>query len=272
MNVRAGWASAQGGRTYQEDRLEGSVDKTANVCVWAVYDGHGGASVAEHLAQNRFGAALARTISSTPPGAAASSVRAKIQAFFLDWDQRHYARVPAMGATVCAAVLHATTLWIAWCGDSRAIVFDSRAHVLAATRDHKPTNEVQRVLTAGGTVVGNRVNGVLATSRAMGDADLKRCRNDGSFTPSRGAVTALPDVHRMVLRSKSVVYLCVATDGVWDAYGSNEEAARALRNALVDAHGDANAACRAVLAGLERQRPGVVDDNKTLWLVRIACA
>lgn len=272
MNVRAGWASAQGGRTYQEDRLEGSVDKTANVCVWAVYDGHGGAGVAEHLTQKHFGAALARIVSSAPRGAAASSVRAKIQAFFLDWDQQHYARVPNMGATVCAAVLHANTLWLAWCGDSRAIVFDSRAHVLAATRDHKPADEVQRVCAAGGTVVGNRVNGVLATSRAMGDADLKRQRCDGSFTPSRGAVTALPDVQRVALRSKSVAYLCVATDGMWDAYGSNEEVARALRNALVDAHGDANAACRAVLVGLERQRSSAVDDNKSLWLVRIACA
>ena len=59
-------------------------------------------------------------------------------------------------------------------GDSRCVLCrGDKAIPLSA--DHKPAQlkEKARIRAAGGVVLNNRVNGVLSTSRAIGDVDLK---------------------------------------------------------------------------------------------------
>lgn len=281
-HVSDGWAMAQGGRDYQEDRIERVQEGAYRA--WAVYDGHGGEAVAEHLQRNAFAAKLVRAVflddSSAEPQEPVRRVIAKIREFFTEWDERYYAPQHSTGACVCVAILHerSSSLWLAWSGDSRAVVFDTRARVLFETRDHKPSDasENNRIIRAGASVLGGRVLGVLATSRAMGDADLKRCKHTNAFSSTDGAVTALPDVAHIRVGSDPI-YLCVATDGVWDAFSSSEQAAVELRNTLVTVHANEKNAARSVLKTLERRRrtgegghaPNMLDDNKSLWLVRI---
>lgn len=87
------------------------------------------------------------------------------------------------------------------------------------TNDHKASDlkEMKRIKEAGGTIVykGNtqRIEGVLATSRALGDVSLKS---------KKGVISIHPDIHNFVLSPihKAIVF---ATDGVWDVV-SNQKA------------------------------------------------
>jgi len=66
-------------------------------------------------------------------------------------------------------------LTIANLGDSRAVIGLQDGSALRITKDHKATDptEQDRVKAAGGMIYNNRVNGVLAITRALGDYDLK---------------------------------------------------------------------------------------------------
>lgn len=64
---------------------------------------------------------------------------------------------------------------------------------LYVSLDHQPTDrtEAMRVVRDGGQVINNRVNGVLAVSRALGDADQKSLRG----------LTATPDTFSVSLKT-----------------------------------------------------------------------
>ena len=80
--------------------------------------------------------------------------------------------------TLVLALLDAGHLWVGNVGDSRAVFGNSSGQAVAMSFDHKPCQlkEKKRIQEAGGFVAMNgvwRVNGVLATSRALGDYPLK---------------------------------------------------------------------------------------------------
>ena len=65
--------------------------------------------------------------------------------------------------------------YIAHAGDSRAVLA-SGGKAIQLSKDHKPEdlNERERITKAGGFVAeSNRVNGILALTRALGDVDLQ---------------------------------------------------------------------------------------------------
>ena len=67
-----------------------------------------------------------------------------------------------------------TTLYCANVGDSRAVLCRSGVAV-EMSYDHKPSrpDERQRIIEAGGTVIKNRLYGVLGVSRSFGDLRFK---------------------------------------------------------------------------------------------------
>jgi serine/threonine protein phosphatase PrpC len=84
------------------------------------------------------------------------------------------------GSTSVTVALHGSVMYVAWVGDSLAIL--SRGGVpVELTPGHKPhrEDECERITKAGGWVSGSvekggRVNGILAVSRALGDIEYKR--------------------------------------------------------------------------------------------------
>lgn len=110
-------------------------------------------------------------------------------------------------------------------GDSRAVQVrckaDGRFIPRPLSRDHKPscTDERRRIEEAGGFVSKSedcmRVNGVLATSRAIGDKLLKPY------------VNAEPEITRVrrLQGGPERDYLILATDGLWDDLTLQESAA-----------------------------------------------
>lgn len=84
------------------------------------------------------------------------------------------------GCTAVCSVITPTHVIVANCGDSRCIIsgIDKSSKegipvytTITMTDDHKPENseENERITDAGGFVMGDRVDGCLAMSRAIGD-------------------------------------------------------------------------------------------------------
>ena len=94
-------------------------------------------------------------------------------------------------------------LYTANVGDAR-IILCRNGKALRLTYDHKGSdeNEGKRITNAGGLILNNRVNGVLAVTRALGDAYLKEL------------VTGHPYTTETVILPESDEFLIIACDGV----------------------------------------------------------
>jgi len=108
-----------------------------------------------------------------------ASVLQRIERAFLITDiQSRKANILCSGATVVICLIERTashsTLYAANCGDARAVLArNGKAKRL--THDHKAVDpiEVARIEAAGGFLIRNRVLGVLAVARSLGDHSLK---------------------------------------------------------------------------------------------------
>ena len=101
-----------------------------------------------------------------------------------------------------AATKH-RVLYTANVGDAR-IILCRNGHALRLSYDHKGSdeNEGKRIANAGGLIVNNRVNGVLAVTRALGDAYMKEL------------VTGHPYTTETVIVPDTDEFLIIACDGV----------------------------------------------------------
>ncbi|PWN41519.1 PP2C-domain-containing protein [Ceraceosorus guamensis] len=95
-------------------------------------------------------------------------------------------------------------LYTANVGDARAVLCRS-GKALRLTYDHKGSDaqEAKRITDAGGFVMNNRVNGVLAVTRSLGDQAMKEFVVGSPYTTE----TCLSDEDK---------FLIVACDGLWD--------------------------------------------------------
>ncbi|XP_048185946.1 probable protein phosphatase 1N [Perognathus longimembris pacificus] len=215
--LRFGASAAQGWRARMEDA------HCAWLCIpglppgwafFAVLDGHGGARAARFGARHLPGHVF-RELGSAPREP--EGVRAALRRAFLSADQRLRALWPRGdpgGSTALALLVSPRFLYLAHCGDSRAVL--SRAGTVAfSTEDHRPfrPRERERIYDAGGTIRRRRVEGSLAVSRALGDFAYKAAPGR---PPELQLVSAEPEVAALARRSEDE-FVLLASDGVWDA-------------------------------------------------------
>lgn len=120
------------------------------------------------------------------------------------------------------AVITPTHVVCANVGDSRCVVGSmTNGTTTSLTDDHKPSNpeERARIENAGGFVMGDRVNGELAMSRALGDFRYKR---DVSQQTHEYPVICYPDVAVHQRSGKKDEILVLACDGVFDVMKNAE--------------------------------------------------
>lgn len=83
------------------------------------------------------------------------------------------------GCTACSALITPNNIYVVNAGDSRAVFGvkgpSGKYNAIEMSEDHKPDNsgEKARIERAGGFVEDNRVKGVLALSRSIGDLEYK---------------------------------------------------------------------------------------------------
>ncbi|XP_022773917.1 probable protein phosphatase 2C 8 [Durio zibethinus] len=191
---------------------------------YGVYDGHGGSRVAEECKERLHKVLMEEIVEANKDGSGIDWGRTMERCFERMDEEVNRGRLgeEMVGSTAVVAVVGNGKLVVANCGDSRAVLSRGRVAV-ALSFDHKPDrpDELERIEAAGGRVInwnGHRVQGVLATSRSIGDQYLKPF------------VTWKPEVTVRELTDGDE-FLILASDGLWDVI-SNEVACRVVRRCL----------------------------------------
>lgn len=219
---KVGASCMQGWRVSMEDSHTHilSLPDDPGTAFFAVYDGHGGAKIAQHASKHLHKYILQR------PEYQHGNIEEALKQGFLDLDAamatEEGLREEVAGSTAIVVLIRNGTLYCANVGDSRAIA-SVKGEVDVLSYDHKPNNEEERrrIKAGGGWVELNRVNGNLALSRALGDYIFKRNTN---MPPQSQIVTAFPDVQvRQV--DENWEFIVVACDGIWDVLSNQEVAA-----------------------------------------------
>ncbi|KIJ54938.1 hypothetical protein M422DRAFT_153371, partial [Sphaerobolus stellatus SS14] len=266
-----GVSEMQGWRISMEDAhttvldLDRS-DKEKNA-FFAVYDGHGGSTVAKFAGENvykrlaseaayqekKYEAALKRAFLGTD-----EDIRAD-PAFFHD---------PSGCTAVAALVTYDNKVYVANAGDSRSII-SVKGEAKPLSYDHKPMNEVEtsRITAAGGYIEFGRVNGNLALSRAIGDFEFKK---NFSLSPERQIITADPDIIKHDITEEDE-FLILACDGIWDCLSSQQvvDAVRRLIHDGKDLPDICNEVMEICLAPDSTSNNGIGCDNMTVLIVAL---
>uniref|UniRef100_A0AC34Q8Y1 Uncharacterized protein n=1 Tax=Panagrolaimus sp. JU765 TaxID=591449 RepID=A0AC34Q8Y1_9BILA len=220
----------QGKRNYMEDRMHYIHDVRSHLSIFSIFDGHGGNFVSNFL-EEHFSKNMRKRLLYWVPSRKSSIVE-EVDAFHaikqaivtevhkIDDEIRrlHQHRTSTTGSTLISAILEQNRfLTVVNVGDSRAIACDFSGKAVVLSRDHKPSDalERRRIESAGGFIENfgvDRVQGVLAVSRAFGDNSLKL----------DNLITAHPDIVRIDLVERPLRYLLVASDGFFDVFGNQE--------------------------------------------------
>ena len=203
-----------------------------------VYDGHGGREIVDFLEENlernilneicreedSDEEATATTTSSSSGTTKDSklSVKQRLTTAFLMTDiQSHLLKLNS-GSTVVSLLFKKETeqdlirIYSANCGDARAVLGrrtkipnsnDWKYSALRLSHDHKADDpvEVKRIEAAGGFVLSNRVLGILAVARAIGDHALKEY------------ITCEPYISETIIsKTNDAEFVIIACDGLWD--------------------------------------------------------
>lgn len=210
-------SSCQGWRMSQEDNHSMILDLPGQhkASFFAVYDGHGSARVSKHASEG-----LWRHLTENEMYIKGNFKEA-LEGAFLTFDREVNESYNAQlaGTTAVCILIVDNIIYCANIGDSRAVA-SVNCECIPLSHDHKPENpqELKRILNAGGYVLGNRVNGNLALSRAFGDFHYK---GNDQLPPEQQIVSPCPDVKRIELND-DVDFIVLACDGIWDVLSSEE--------------------------------------------------
>jgi len=207
-------SSMQGWRVTMEDSHQHILQlspEDPDAAYFAVFDGHGGSMVARHASIHLHRHILNR--SEYQEG----NMHKAIREGFLECDRAmkvsQELKDEMAGCTAVAVLMKDNKLYCGNAGDSRCIA-GVKGEAIALSNDHKPNDplEMERIISAGGFVEFNRVNGNLALSRALGDFIFK---TDDELPQNKQIVSAEPEVQERLV-SEDMDFVLLACDGIWD--------------------------------------------------------
>nr|DAD36287.1 TPA_asm: hypothetical protein HUJ06_006927 [Nelumbo nucifera] len=151
--LSCGYSSFMGKRASMEDFYDVKMSKIGGkrVCLFGIFDGHGGSRAAEFLKEHLFENLMRHPQFMTDTKLAISETYKKTDADFLD-AERNTCRDD--GSTASTAVLVGNHLYVANVGDSRTVKSEA-GKAIPLSEDHKPnrTDERKRIESAGGVVM-----------------------------------------------------------------------------------------------------------------------
>ncbi|KAI8967416.1 phosphatase 2C-like domain-containing protein [Mycotypha africana] len=219
---------------------------------FAIFDGHAGKATAEFCGAN-FDKILANTIKSSKPEEPTVEVLNK--AFLAVDDAVNQREGKTSGCTAVVAFVKVEegtdkrTLYVGNVGDARAVL-SRQNKAVRLSYDHKGSDsqEAQRIVKLGGFMMNNRVNGVLAVTRSLGDSVMKEFVVGNPYTTE----TELgPDDD----------FLILACDGLWDVC-EDQDAINLIKDIK-----DPQAASQKLL---EHALANFSTDNLSIMVIRLA--
>lgn len=134
------------------------------------------------------------------------------------------------GTTAVVVLVKGNTVWLAWAGDSRALIASRTGdrRVLIETSDHKPevSSEKARIEACGGEVREVRYpNGFVNHRVYKKDGDQPGLCMTRSLADNSGkscGVTAEPEVLRYDFDPGDKPFLMIASDGIWEFMQSSK--------------------------------------------------
>ncbi|KAI9145315.1 phosphatase 2C-like domain-containing protein [Paraphysoderma sedebokerense] len=183
---------------------------------FAVFDGHAGKMAADWCGKNLHHELL-KAMDELPE----SSIPEIMNETFVRTDEELSKANISSGCTAVTSFIRRENgkhvLYTANVGDARAVLCRNGT-AIRLTYDHKGCDPIEgkRIVEAGGFIMNNRVNGVLAVTRSLGDAPMKELIVGNPFTTE------------IELTSEDE-FLILACDGVWDVV-SDQEAVNLIRS------------------------------------------
>ncbi|KAF9281672.1 Protein phosphatase 2C 1 [Linnemannia elongata] len=182
---------------------------------FAIFDGHAGKAAADWCGQH-FHEVFGRILEekSEQPGV---DFQELVNEAFLEVDRQLAEALQQGRSSGCTAIMayirkegNKRVLYTGNVGDARAVL-SHKERAVRLSYDHKGSDhtEAQRILDVGGFVMNNRVNGVLAVTRALGDSSMKEFIIGAPYTTRTEIGADNP-------------YLILACDGLWDVCSDQE--------------------------------------------------
>jgi protein phosphatase PTC1 len=175
---------------------------------FAIYDGHGGRGAVDFTAKTLHKNLLEQLQKDTDP------LEALRQSYLLTDKQMGESQIQFSGTTCISSLIRKKGderwLFTANAGDARAVLCRN-GKAVRLSYDHKGSDEgeTKRIVDAGGFVVLNRVNGILAVTRSLGDHAMK------------DYVIGEPHLNATLLEPTDT-HLILACDGLWDVASDQE--------------------------------------------------
>jgi serine/threonine protein phosphatase PrpC len=212
-------SAAQGEREYMEDRTFCLCDQENKFSIFSIFDGHGGDFVSDFLEKNftdRLRSRLLKT-DMLKSDVLKEVVTDEIHKFDKDMEKINPEKSSEAGSTLTSVIVFNNKLFVIQIGDSKAVACDSKGNHVILTKEHKPSDsqEKNRIIKAGGHIekIGvDRVEGVLAVSRAVGDCQFKE----------NEVVSVHPDIVEIDLTKDSYNYIVLGSDGLFDVIPAKE--------------------------------------------------
>ncbi|CAM9312752.1 unnamed protein product [Choristocarpus tenellus] len=211
------------------------IDQTP-FALFGVFDGHGGTACAEFLTDS-----VAEVMAHSPVlydedlkpferrACATCDTFAELEKVHNEWAQQSG---DLSGSTALLSTFQDGVLVMAGVGDSAGLYVDHAGKMRTLCPQHSTQNEreVERVIAMGGTIINNRVAGVLMPTRTLGDLDCKMSLGD-IVSPhpelTLAAIYAPPQSEDGSARNEPFVVL--ASDGLWDVMTNADVAQLVLK-------------------------------------------
>ena len=184
--------------------------------LFCIFDGHGGNLTAK-LCVKKFPEIFRKCLLELP----FDYEMALKKSFYLMDKEIEQLKALEVGNTATVVFINNKLLYCANVGDSSCALIGKTNEFI--TIEDKCTNkdEMKRIEREGGKIVDNRLGGILAVSRGLGDFDLKK----------KGLICEPHITKRLI--DQNVSYCILASDGVWDVL-SLDEVAKIAHNNKID--------------------------------------
>jgi len=256
--------------TNRKETCSAGKSSQRQLALFGIYDGHGGKQAAQfcsktipklvgqHLARNEnLEQALSQTYTECD-----NLLRQHLTDNFSDSTEY------ASGCTAVSLCIDINpehgkmNLACANLGDSRCILVHTSGEVTPLSKDHTPALEEERtrIEAAGGFISDgkgkkqDRVLGIIAVSRALGDFSLKMpavCSWGSKSMPiTEDIVSGQPEIITRCCTPQEEYAIIMACDGIWDVFSSNDAADFLLRQSRT----------------FKRRKPGATPDESATFL------